>query len=301
MTKQASDTHDPDVLAFIDESGARGYSRNLGPVRDPEIGLMCALLFPAKHIEKYCDAFRLGYKRFLDAMPNDAKLHITDAFAPGNEYWTTIARSVRSEFYRLIHCRQIPVVYDARRMAVERGSHERQKDLVLQAKALRRSSIRITDHPNQPKVEDELVQGLALKLDAFCADAGCHKVDLLFDEIDSTAAKRYRKLIDEINNTGNSIHIVKGWDPETKSQVKGKISLKTKASIPLGARFLGELRVVGKKCPLIFAADIIANSLYDHLSSLSPDAALNRPSSIEGWNLKSRVYGVRDNAIEDII
>ena len=298
---QASDTHDPDIIAFIDESGARGYSRNLGPVRDHEIGLMCALLFPAECIEKYSNAFRIGYERFLEAMPNDAKPHITDAFTPGNEYWATIACSVRLEFYRLIHYLQIPVVYDARRLAVERDSHERQEALASQAKALRRSPIRIPNHPSQSKVEDEIFRGLALKLDAFCADAGFQKIDLRLDEIDSTEAQRYRKLIDEISNTGNSSYVVKGWDPETKSQIEGKISFRIKASIPLGTRFLGKLRVVGKKHPLIFAADIVANSLYDHLSSLSPDVDLNHPSSIEEWDLKNRVYGVRDNAIEDII
>lgn len=301
MAKQASDTHDPDVLAFIDESGARGYSRNLEADRDPEIGLMCALLIPAGHVENYRNAFLPGYKRFLDAMPDNAKLHITDAFTLGNECWATIARSVRSEFHRLIHCLQIYVVYDARRLAVERESHERQKTLVSQAKKLRRSPIRISDRPSQSKVEDELVLGLALKLNAFCQDFGYQKVDLWFDEIDNRVAQRYSKLVAEISNISDSRYVVKGWNPETKSKVQGEISFRIHASIPLDALFLGELHVVGKKDPLILAADIVTNSLYDHLLSLSSGACLNRPSSIEGWTLENRVYGVRDDAIEDII
>ncbi len=290
-----------DVLAFIDESGSRGYSRNLEPARDHEIGLMCALLIPAKHFENYHNAFLPGYKRFLDAKPDNAKPHITDAFTPGNECWAAIARSVRSEFHRLIHCLQISVVYDARRLAVERDSHERQKVFISQIKKLRRSPIRITDHPNQPKVEDELVLGLAIKLNAFCQDSRYQKVGLLFDEIDSNVAQKYREIIAEISNIGDSRYVVKGWNQETKSKVQREISFSIHASIPLGARFLGELHVVGKNNPLILAADIVTNSLYDHLSSLPHDAYLNRPSSIEGWNLKSRVYSVRDDAIEDII
>ena len=316
MTKQALDTHDPDILAFIDESGARGYSRNLGPDRDPEIGLMCALLFPAEHIEKYCDAFLPGYKRFLDAMPNDAKPHITDAFTPGNECWATIARSVRSEFYRLIHCPQIHVVYEARRLAVERDSHQRQQNLVSQAKELRRkklhySPIRIPNRLSQSKIEDELIIGLSLKLDAFCNDNGYKRMIMLFDEIDNKVVQKYRKLVADTSNISNSINVVKGWNIETKSQVQGEISTKIDAPFPVDTRHLGELHVVGKNDPLILAADIVTNSLHYHLSNLSYDAflnhpslnypPLNRPSSIKGWDLEKRVYGVRDDAIEDII
>ena len=301
LTKQASNTPDADLLAFIDESGARGYSRKLETARDHEIGLMCALLIPAKHVENFRNDFRHGYKRFLDAMPDGAKLHITDAFMPGNECWATVACSVRSEFHGLIHRLQIPVVYDARRLAVERDSHKRQEDLVSQAKALRRSPIRIPDRPSQSKVEDGLVEGLALKLNAFCKDQGYQKVDLLFDKIDNKVAQRYHNVVDGTRNISKSNRVVKGWNLETESPVQGEISVMIHAPFLLDTRFLGELRVVGKMEPFILAADIVANSLYDHLLNLPSDAFLNRPSSIKEWDLESRVYGVRDNAIEDII
>ena len=301
MTKQASDTHDPDILAFIDESGDRGYSRKLRPVRDREIGLMCALLFPAEHVKKYRNAFRPGYQRFQNAMPDDAKLHITDAFTPGNEHQATVARSVRSEFYRLIHCLQIPVIYEARRLAVELDSHELRETLVLQTKKSHSSPIRFPVRSSQAMVEDELVLGLALKLDAFCRDKGYKKIDMLIDEIDDKVSKKYRNLIVETSNISNSTSVVKGWNIETNSQIQREISIEINAPFPVDTRCLGELHVVGKDDPLILAADIVANSLYNHLSNLLHDAFLNRPSSIEGWDLESRVYGVRDDAIEDII
>ena len=234
-------------------------------------------------------------------MPDGAKPHITDAFMPGNECWATVACSVRSEFHGLIHRLQIPVVYDARRLAVERDSHKRQEDLVSQAKALRRSPIRIPDRPSQSKVEDHLVEGLALKLNAFCTDHRYQKVDLLFDKIDDKAKQGYHNIVAGTRSISKSNRIVKGWDPETESQVQGEISVKIHASFPLDTLFLGELRVVGKTEPLILAADIVANSLYNHLLNLPSDACLNRPSSIKEWDLESRVYGVRDDAIEDII
>ena len=301
LTKQTSNTSDVDTLAFIDESGARGYSRKLTASRDHDLGLMCALLIPAKRVEEFSNAFRSGYEQFLNSVPDGARHHITDAFMSGNEYWATVARSVRSEFHGLIRCLQIPVIYEARRLAVERSSYERREHLISQARASRRSSVRIPNRPSQSKVEDQLVFGLALKLDAFCEDFKRRRVDMLFDEIDDTVAQGYRTVVDKTRNIGKSRHVVRGWNPETRSQVRREISFETHAPFSLNTRFLGELHVVGKAAPLMLAADIVANSLYYHLQGLASDAFLNRPSSIDGWDLEDRVYGARDDAIEDII
>ena len=65
-------------------------------------------------------------------------------------------------------------------------------------------------------------------------------------------------------------------------------------------RFLGELHVARKQDPLVLATDTVANSLYDYLVGLPATAYLNRPQSIAGWELKDRVYGAGDDAIEDI-
>lgn len=301
LTKQTSNTSDADTLAFIDESGARGYSRKLTAARDHDLGLMCALLIPTERVREFRNAFRSGYEQFLNAMPDSARPHITDAFMSGNECWATVARSVRSEFHRLIRCLQIPVIYEARRLAVERNSHERQELLVSQAKETRRSPIRIPDRVSQSRIEDQLVLGLALKLDAFCEDFKRRRVDMLFDEIDNTMAQGYRTVVDRTRNIGKSRRVVKGWNPETKSQVRGEISFEVHAPFPLNTRSLGELHVVGKADPLMLAADIVANSLYDHLRGLASDAFLNCRPSIDGWDLEDRVYGVSDNPIEDII
>ena len=301
LTKQTSNTSGADTLAFIDESGARGYSRRLTANRDHELGLICALLIPARRIEEFRNAFRSGYEQFLNAMPDGAKPHITDAFTPGNEHWGTVACSVRSEFHQLIRCLQIPVVYEARRLSVDRNSYEHQEHIVSQAKETRRSTIRISDRVSQSRVENQLVLGLALKLDAFCENFRRRRVDLLFDKIDGKAIRDYRAVVDRTRNIGRSRHVVRGWNPETKSQVRGEIFFEAHAPFPLNTRFLGELHVMDKTDPLMLAVDIIANSLYNHLLSLPSDAFLNHPSSIDGWEHKDRVYGVMDNAIEDII
>lgn len=301
MTPMPADPPATDTLAFIDESGARGYSRKLTPARDHELGLVCALLFPAPRVEEFRDAFRPGYQRFLDAMPDGAKLHITDAFASGNERWATAAHSVRSEFQGLIHSLEVPVVFEARRLAVERDAHELREDMVSRAKAVRRSPVRIPDRPSRSTVEEQLVLGLALKLDAFCEDARRRGVDLMFDELDAKVAQRYDDAVNRTRNIGRSTRRVKGWNPATKSRVEGQISFRADAPFPLNTRFLGHLCVAGKQDPLILATDIVANSLYDHLVALPDEAYLNRPQSIAGWELEDRVYGAREDAIEDIL
>ena len=301
MTPVTTSLPEADTLAFVDESGARGYSRKLTPARDHELGLVCALLVPAPRVEEFRDAFRPGYQRFVDAMPDGAKLHITDAFVSGNEPWATVAKAVRSEFHGLIRRLQIPVIYEARRLAVERGSYELQENMVSRAKAARRSPIRIPDRPSRSTVEEQLVYGLALKLDAFCHDAGRQRIDLMFDELDAKVAQRYDDAVNRTRNIGRSTRRVKGWNPQTNSRVIREISFHTDAPFSLHTRFLGELHVAGKLDPLVLATDIVANSLYDHLLSLPASAYLNRPQSIAGWELQDRVYGARDDVIEDII
>ena len=290
-----------DTLAFVDESGARGYSRKLTPARDHELGLLCALLVPAPRVEKFRSAFRPGYQRFVAAMPHGAKLHITDAFASGNERWAAVAESVRAEFHGLIRRLEIPVVYEARRLAVERNAHDLREKLIARARTARRSPIRIPDRPSQATVEDQMVVGLALKLDAFCEDAGRQRIDLMFDELDATVAKRHDDAVDRTRNIGRSTRRVRGWNLLTKSSVEGAISFQADAPFSLHTRFLGELRVAGKLDPLVLATDTVANSLYDHLVGLPAEAYLNRPQSIAGWELEDRVYGARDDAIEDVL
>ena len=301
MTAQENADIATDTLAFIDESGARGYSRKLTPDRDHEFGLVCALLVPASGVEEVRDAFRPGYERFVEAMPEDAKLHITDAFSPGNEAWGTVARSVRSEFYNLVIRLEIPVIYEARRLRVDRESHDLLEGITSRSRTANQGPIRVPKRPSQSRIEEHMVAGLSLKLDAFCEDVGHHRVDLLFDALDGGVAQIYRAVIERTRQIGKSRTTVKGWNLETQSPVRGEIAVHAEAPFTLHTQFLGELRVAGKKEPLVLAADIVANSLYDHLLDLAPSAPLNSPASIEGWKLNCRVCGAMESAIGDSI
>ena len=184
-----------------------------------------------------------------------------------------------------------PVIYEARRLAVDRGSYELQENMVSQAKAARRSPIRIPDRPSRSAVEDHLVLGLALKLDAFCEHAGRQRIDLIFDELDAKVAQRYDDAVNRTRNIGRSTRRVKGWNPQTNSRVEGEISFQADAPFPLHTRFLGELHVAGKLDPLVLATDIVANSLYDHLMTLPASAYLNVRKALPDGNSKTESTG----------
>jgi hypothetical protein len=94
---------------------------------------------------------------------------------------------------------------------------------------------------------------------------------------------------------------VKGYDLSNKKKVEGKITIEVRgAPFELDAKRIGGFLVEGKDNPFVFAADVVANSLHHHLSKLAC-AKLNAPSSIQGWRLGHRVYGARDDALEDVL
>jgi hypothetical protein len=89
----------PDVICFIDEAGDRGYLRNLTAYDDDKISVLCALPVPAEHLDDVRSVVSPLYREFVTAAPPGAKLHITDAFKPGNEAWAAVARDVRRRLF----------------------------------------------------------------------------------------------------------------------------------------------------------------------------------------------------------
>lgn len=300
-TNQPKATSALNIIAYIDEAGEKGFSRNLIADRDSQVGIMCCLAYPAERLHEMREAYRDGYNRFCSAAPVGEKIHITDAFRPGNETWAAVAHKVREEFFELIRSQEIPIIYDARRLELQRKAHERVETLKMEARAAKRSQVQISERPSKERIETQLITGLALKLDELAAQLNRACVDLYFDEIDNELSRHYEETIEELRNMSAKHYNIKGWNPNTKQKVTGSIGISLTAPIELDVKRIGEIKVVGKDDPLVFAADMVANALRHHLSNLPIDAKLNAPSSIEAWTLGDRVWGVRDDAIEDII
>ena len=291
-----------DVVAYVDEAGEKGLSSRLTSDKDARIGLFCSLAFPVERLDEMRARFVPGYNRFIAAMPPNAKPHIADAFKPRNEAWGAVAREVREEFFTAIRDLEIPVVYEARRLRVDRGTYEMQRAWFDKLKTTSRAPGRPSERWKDKRVEEALMLGMALKLDALCADAERRRIDVLFDETD--LAKVYQRAMDKPKSISRKEAVSRKFDPETQTLIERKVEIRTKvlgASFSLDAQHLGELRVAGKDDPLVLATDITANALLRHLQRLPPTAYLNHPESVSAWVLEDRVYGARDGAVEDLL
>jgi hypothetical protein len=292
---------DINSIAVIDEAGEKGCIRNLDAQRDHAIGLLGALVFPVHRFEEFRVAFAPPFERFK-AEGAFEKLHITEAFRPGNEHLRPMATQVRDAIFDLIRSKQLRIIYSARRMRLLRQAHERLEDLKAAAKAARRAThIAIPDRPSADRVEQDLMIGLALRLDAFAEDAKINQIELLTDDMDLPVLAGLRESADSTRSIAASVKIVKAFDLNLRQRVQGRIEFSVlNPPFELDARHLGRLDIVGKVDPLVFATDTVVNALNDHLASLPADRPLNGPSSIAGWSLQDRVYGVMDGAPEDL-
>ena len=291
--------------AYVDEAGASGFVRDLTPARDHEFGLMCALLFDPDQHASATQAFTPGFEKFRDAAPEEAKLHITDAFRPGNERWRGVAEQVRSEYIELIKIFRPMVIYAARRLGLARSRHELSAGLRAEAAAANQSPVKIVggNRPSDERLADDLIRSLVLRLDEF-ADSmasqvhNVEQVALFFDETD--VAKRYEAIIQRTREISHNTKVVKGWHSTENRRVQGRIEARAHAHFRLDTKFIGGVHVVGKAHPLVLATDITTNFLAHHLGKLPPKEPLHAPSSIQGWALAERVWGVSEGASDDL-
>ena len=290
------------AVAVIDEAGEKGYVRNLDKQRDDAIGLLGALVFPKHRLKEFRAAFAPPFERFkTEGGSHLNKLHITEAFKPGNEALRPMAVEVRNAVCDLVRSMQVPVVYCARRMRLPRETHQRVEDLKHAAKAARRAThISIPDRPSTDRVEEDLMIGLALRLDEFAAAAHFAKIELVTDDMDRPILNGLRNAVDLTRSISSSETVVKAFNRNTGQRVEGKIRF----SVPnppfeLNTQHLGGVGIAGKDDPLVFATDVVVNALADHLMSLPSDRPLNAPSSIAAWNLRDGVWGVADGMAED--
>ena len=295
------------TYAYIDEAGAKGLVRNLTEADDNKFGLMTAILFPAALHDEAVAKFTPGFEKFSAATPEGAKLHFTDAYAPGNEAWASVANEVRDEFIDLFLTMRPMIIYGARRLRLSRTAYDNSESLKLAAKTSSRSDVSVTgaNRPSERRVEDDLILSLSLRLPGFgevLEDNG-HRVmiDLLFDQTDKSIATRYEETIERTRHISKSTKTVLGWDRVAKKRVAGNITTEIpNPPFRVDTRYVGAVQVVGKDHPLVLAADLVANHLNNPLRQLDGQAPLHAPSSVRGWALADRVWGVSDDASDDL-
>lgn len=282
-----------DLVAYVDEAGEKGYLRELDPTRDDAIGVMCALPIPQQHLAYIQTRIAPLFDRFKNAAPPNAKLHITEAFKAGHEAWRTVAEEVRASLFDLLIEVNCVVLYVARRCAVARRSFETAQHLIEQAKTGLRGPVRIVgaNRPSDETIDDNIMSTLGLMLDEFVEQEGMQRVDIRFDQIDAPLAQRYAAQLEETRQISSSQRVVHGWDSQAQQKVAGVITMSAESGFPLDTRHLGNIDVVGKNDPLVFAVDVVVNSLWRHLKTLPPNAPLNDGASVDRWALGDRVWG----------
>lgn len=292
-----------DVIAFTDEAGQRGYVRGLRAPSDHLISLMCSLLIPIEHVEHVRRILTPGFDKFCAAAPAGAKLHITEAFKPGNEKWRAVAEEVRAGQFDIMRDNGIFLTFAARRFKVAREMFELLEKLKADAKAHQRSDYVVegSNRPSSDQIDDDVMINLALMVDEFVETRGRQLADIYFDEIDESVANRYRKAISRTQNIERSGKIVKARNRVTGQRSAGKIEVNVESSINLNARHLGEVKIIGKNDPLVFATDVVTNSLWRHLDNLPPGTPLNERASVAGWEIPELTWVAPANSIFDKI
>jgi hypothetical protein len=170
-----------DTVAYVDEAGEKGFVRNLTADRDSEIGLLGALVFPLPQIAEFQAAFEPPFTRFKnEGGERLKKLHITEAFRPGNEDLRPMAVQVRKAIFHQVREKRVPVIYSARRMRVLREGLALLEQPLARLEQLRPNHIAISDfnRPSGERIEQDLVMGLTLLLDSYAIQTGKAKIDV---------------------------------------------------------------------------------------------------------------------------
>ena len=182
------------------------------------------------------------------------------------------------------------VVYAARRGRIAREHYERvaQVKADAEAKAREPSSFAIPgrNRPSDEIVFDQVMIDLSLIVDAFMETAERQLSDFHFDQIDRFLAERYTRMIERTRKISFHRHEVKARNLATGQDEVRAIEMRAHADFPLDAVHVGKIVVAGKADPLVFAADVVANSLWRHLRTLPNEAPLHAASSLAGWALE---------------
>ena len=183
------------TYAFIDESGAKGYVRDLSQGRDNEIAVMVAILVGYECRESFRTVLSDSYKLFVGATPDGEKPHIAAAFDPKYLQWGVIARQVREVYIDELKRMRVPIIYSARRLRLSRLLFELQENTVRKRPECMNTVIRVPQHPDTERVEGQIFSHLSLKLDAFGKDHA-RKVIPCIDQTVNAVVKNYIENLD---------------------------------------------------------------------------------------------------------
>ena len=277
----------PSVTFALDESGAKGYSDNREKVKG-ELGVVAGVLVPTEHVSRVVSDIGEITERFR----TNGKLHITDLQPSDQEF-------LRNQIFSYLALVNARWVYEAMYVEGLYSSAQLVSSLRENAKKNIRSGVKVPSNEKKYLLHSQLLLGAFGKAVAFCLDNVGNTVHLnvITDQLDNSIVKKFKIDANRILNIGKkSERKVTGFDTATQKVVTGSITTEITEGVDALGDFSGvTYEVAVSDSPLTLVADIIANSVHHHLSSLQdkePGCRLNTLESIRGHQLDEFVYGV---------
>ncbi len=117
----------------------------------------------------------------------------------------------------------------------------------------------------------------------------CNHVALYADEIDEGVVKAMELEADALRNLSRREVELRGFDKQKNQRLSRKLVFSI--NLPgLDVTRVAPITKLGKKNSLVFAADVIADSLLHRLQQHPIGTSLNIKKSVEGWPLADRVF-----------
>jgi hypothetical protein len=258
---------------------------------------MVALPIPSEHARLVNEALSVPFDIFRTATPAGKKLHITDAFASADGAWKAAAIRARDYVFLVLSDISAAVIYGARRFSLAREAHERSESVSTAAKeamAESRPELSFYNRLSRERVEAEAYEQLMLLLDCFGKDL-CMIIRPRCDRTDAAIANAYIEKLTALRTASLQSHVAKAFNKATRTvetkPFKIGIQMTGATEQDLNVTNIADLEVQDSVGPELFAVDVLANSLADHLRGLSADASLYGPKATHGWRGGGLVWG----------
>jgi hypothetical protein len=212
-----------------------------------------ALVFPLPRIAEFRAAFESPFARFKnEGGERLKKLHITEAFQPGNEDLRPMALEVRDTIFHQVKEKRVLVIYSARRMMVLREGHAGVEQVLTRVQQLKAQAsgswpkhiaISNSNRPSEERIDQDLVMALTLLLDSYAIHSGMAQIDVATDEMDLPVAAGLNERIDEARSISFLPTIVKTFDLTARKPIVRTITFRV-TSPP----FELDVKHVGRAC-----------------------------------------------------
>jgi hypothetical protein len=270
------------VVFACDESGAKGYA-DRDEQSPGEVGVFVGILVPNELLSDAQARFDAIAKKY-ETSPG--KVHITDLTLTHQE-------QLRKEVFDLIEQLRLPCFFEATHVAGFHVYFQRLKDLIENAKLQRRSRIKLSANVPKPgSLHEALFFGLYSRLLAFCMERGkpLLHIEVRTDQVDAPIFRNFQTAAKSLLEYGAKIQTVTGYDPDTKTVLKGTVQ--TPAVLPAQQLPITITQLDFKRITtldgLVLAADVLANSLSYHYRMRVKGERyrrLNKPDALEGHPL----------------